>query len=329
MDNKEFINAFIKRLIKFSWAILLIALAFGGVFYFKAKKSVIKYISRATVFPLNSSNDNASPNSAISSILGISGDSKSFSSETSVGITELAISRRTSEAVASLKVKNLGNKNFAQLLIEENNLQSGFLRNQYIEMPKDSLDIINTGVSILKQGLVAKVSKTGILELAFKNTNPKLVRLISYAYIDKISEFYILLKKEKAQVDYNFAVKKADSLLACLNQIDGRLIKIDETTFFVDESLKRYSLPKLNLAKEKKLAQQQYFSAVSNRESAAYKLQKETPIIKILDNPEPPYDVEKKSTISSLALGLVIGTILGIILFNSKIIFVYIQRQIN
>ncbi len=267
MDNKEFIRSFIKRSIKFSWAIALIALAFGGGFYYVAKNSVIQYTSKATVFPLNSTNDNlSSGSSALSSILGVSGDSKPFVNEASVSITELATSRRTSEAVASLKVKGLGNKNFSQLLIEENNRQSGFLKKSYIQMPKDSLDIINIGVSILREGLAAKVSKTGILELGFKNSNPKLVRLISYAFIDKISEFYILLKREKAQLDYNFAVKKVDSLSTSLHSIDSRLIKIDESSFFVDPTLSRYGLPKLNLMKEKELAQQQYFLAVSNRE---------------------------------------------------------------
>jgi hypothetical protein len=154
MDNTEFIKGFIKRSLKFSWAIILVALILGGVFYYIAKTSVIKYISRATVFPLNSNNDNLpSGSSAISNVLGLSGDSKSFVSEVSVSITELATSRRTSEAVASLKVKGFGNKSFAQLLIEENNAHAGFLRNSYIPIPNDSLEIINIGVSILRVGI--------------------------------------------------------------------------------------------------------------------------------------------------------------------------------
>lgn len=329
MDNTQFLKGIIKRSIKFSWTIILIAMVFGVGFYFLAKKSLVKYISRATVFPLNSTSDNSIANSAIGSVLGLSSDSKSFSSEASINITELATSRRTSEAVASLKVKNLGNKNIAQLLIEENNLNSGFLKNKHIKMPEDSLDIINTGVFILREGLAAKVSKTGVLELGFKNSNPKLVKLISYTFLDKISEFYILLKKEKAQVDYDFAAKKVDSLLIALRQIDKRLVKLDETTFFANEGLQRYSLPKLNLAQEKEAIQQQYFLAVGNRESAAYKLQKETPIIKILDNPEPPYDKEQKSKMIYTAIGLILGTIVAMLLVNWKIMMSYIRKQFN
>lgn len=75
-----------------------------------------------------------------------------------------------------------------------------------------------------------------------------------------------------------------------LNQLDKRAIALDESTFFTNEGLKRYSLPKVNLAQDKATVQSQYYYAVNNRESAAYRLQKETPIIEPLDRPEPPFD---------------------------------------
>ena len=54
---------------------------------------------------------------------------------------------------------------------------------------------------------------------------------------------YIDLKKKKAQIDYEFAIKKVDSLQNVLNQLDKRAIKLDESTFFTNEGLQRYSLP--------------------------------------------------------------------------------------
>ena len=58
MNNFELIRQLLKRLKKFSWLILLIAAGFGGLFYYMAKRSVLLYTSKATVFPLNSSSDN-------------------------------------------------------------------------------------------------------------------------------------------------------------------------------------------------------------------------------------------------------------------------------
>lgn len=266
--------------------------------------------------------------SAISSLLGISGSAKSFSSDASVNIVELATSRRTGEAVAKLKVKELGNKNFAQLLIQENNRYTGFLQNKKINFPKDTLSLINIGTNILRENLSAKVNKNGTLELGYTGSDKNLVRLISYAYVDRISEFYIDLKKEKAQLDYNFAVKKVDSLGEVIKNLDARLIKQNESNFFVNSELKRYSIPKMNLEQEKQVVQQQYFYAVSNRESAAYTLQKETPVIKMLDNPEPPYAISKKSAFIYTAIGLIIGIFLGIIIVCWKLIRLFIKKEL-
>lgn len=329
MTSLEFIQQFISRLKKKFWIILLIALPLGGLFYFIAKQSIILYTSAATIFPLSSSSEGSGTGaSAISSLLGISGSAKSFSSDASVNIVELAMSRRTGEAVAKLKVKELGNKNFAQLLIQENNKYTGFLQNKKINFPKDTLSLINIGTNILRENLSAKVNKNGTLELGYTGSDKNLVRLISYAYVDRISEFYIDLKKEKAQLDYNFAVKKVDSLGEVIKNLDARLIKQNESNFFVNSELKRYSIPKMNLEQEKQVVQQQYFYAVNNRESAAYTLQKETPVIKMLDNPEPPYAISKKSAIIYTAIGLIIGIFLGAIIVCWKLIRLFIKKEL-
>ncbi len=328
MGSTEFTLQFIKRLKKISWAILLIALTGGGLFYYLAKRKIIVYTSKTTVFPLESSSDNIS-NSSISSILGLSPSAKSFSGEASVNIVELAMSRRIRENVVGMKVKELGNKTFAQLLIEENNKYTGFMQNEKIKMSKDSAAIIYQGGLLLSSGLEVKLSKNGTFELNFSNTNANLVRLISYALINKISEFYIYLKREKAQVDYNFAVKKVDSLQKVMQQLDAKQISLDETSFFTDQQLKRYSIPKINLGQEKQLIQQQYLASVATRESAAYRLQKETPVIRILDNPEPPYDASIKPTRVYTIIGLLLGAVLGIFIFTWNIILAYISAELK
>jgi hypothetical protein len=155
------------------------------------------------------------------------------------------------------------------------------------------------------------------------------VREVSYIYIDKLSEFYIDLKKKKAQIDFEFAVKKADSLLVVLNRLDRRAIALDESTFFTNEGLKRYNLPKANLAQDKAAVQSQYYYAVNNRESAAYRLQKETPIIEPLDKPEPPYDPSQKSAMIYTFIGLLLGSIIGILLVSWKIINRYLGEELN
>ena len=329
MNNFELIRQLLKRLKKFSWLILLIAAGFGGLFYYMAKRSVLLYTSKATVFPLNSSSDNTVSSSTISNILGLSDAPKSFSGEASINIVELATSRRTREAVAMERTPSMQNKLISQLLIDENNSHTGFMRNEKINTPRDSLQLINIGSNLLRAGFQAKINKNGILELYFTNSNEQIVREVSYIFIDKLSSFYIDLKKKTAEIDYEFAVKKADSLLNVLNSLDKRAIALDESTFFTNEELQRYSLPKQNLAQDKSTVQSQYYYAVNNREAAAYKLQKETPIIEPLDKPEPPYDTSQKSSTLYLVMGLMLGTVIGIILVSWKIVSKFVGDELN
>jgi hypothetical protein len=329
MNNIELIKQIIKRLKKFSWLIAIIAILFGGLFYFIAKKSIVIYTSKSTVFPLNSSSDN-NTSSAISNILGLSDAPKSFSGEASINIVELATSRRTSEAVARTRVPNLENKTIAELLLTEHNKHTGFMQNEPIEIKKlDSGTIINIASNMLRSTFSSKINKNGILELFYSNSDQHIVREVSYVFIEKISDFYIDLKKKKAQIDYEFAVNKADSLLKILNALDKRAVQLDESTFFTNEELKRFNLPKLNLAQEKQTVQSQYYYAVNNREGAAYKLQKETPIIEPLDKPEGPYTKTSKSTKIYSIIGILLGVFLGIVAVSWKIISNYLGDELN
>ena len=328
MTSIDLIKQLLKRLKKFSWLIAVIAAAFGGFFYYIAKQNVVKYTSKATVFPLSGSAQSSQSSSSISNLLGI-GDPTAFTVDASINIVELANSRRTREAVANVKIPSMQHKTVSKLIIEENNKHSGFMQNVKIIPPSDSLAEINIATSLLQSAFVAKFNKYGILELYFTNSDQKLVREISYIYIDKLSEFYIELKKKKAQIDFEFAVKKADSLLRVLNALDKRAIALDESTFFTNEGLKRYSIPKTNLNQDKATVQSQYYYAVNNRESAAYRLQKETPIMEPLDKPEPPYTPTQKSKMIYSLIGIILGLIIGIILMSWKIINKYLGDELN
>jgi hypothetical protein len=328
MNSIELIKQFFARLKKFSWLIVIIAALFGAFFFYMAKQSVLVYTAKSTVFPLSGTTD-PSPGSTISSLLGLGEGTKSFTGEASINIVELANSRRTREAVSMVTIPALKNKTVSELLIEENNRHTGFMQNRFIDPPKDSLSKINIASNLLKNAFSAKINKTGILELNVTNSSTELVREVSYIYIDKLSEFYIDLKKKKAQIDFEFAVKKADSLFLVLNQLDKRAIALDESTFFTNETLKRYYLPKINLAQDKSTVQSQYYFAVNNRESAAYRLQKETPIIEILDKPEWPYDFTQKSTFTYSLMGLALGLVIGILLVSWKVINKYMADELN
>ena len=71
----------------------------------------------------------------------------------------------------------------------------------------------------------------------------------------------------------------------------------------------------------------QYAQAVANQQSAAYKLQKATPLIKVLDTPEPPYDVQSRSAVTYGAIGFLLGAILMSAFLISGLLFRFIKQE--
>jgi len=135
----------------------------------------------------------------------------------------------------------------------------------------------------------------------------KLVKIVSYTLIDKISQFYIDLKREKAKHDYEFATNKVDSLRRVLGTKDYTLIAMDKRTLFTNTDRMQYKVPAENLIEDKQLIRSQYTQAVINQQSAAYKLQKDTPLIRVLDKPDPPFDKQRRSWILYGIVGFFLG----------------------
>lgn len=300
---------------------------FAALFFLYAMSKKPIYTSRASVFPLTSSNDNSASASALSSILGISDAPKSFSQEASINIVELALSRNTREAVAMERLPEFGNKTIAELLIERNNKTRALFETE-IDMPSNQPALAALGGTLLKSGIAAKINKNGILEINFSNRNKELVAPISYVFIDKLSEFYKDLKIKKAKLDYDFTIKKIDSLDKVLDSMDKRAIYMSNTTLFVPSEKIEYSIPKENLSDQKDWVARQRDASANNREEALWRLQKITPIIATLDKPDPPFEVKKTSSVLFAVIGLIVGMVLIIMFLISGLLFRFVKAEI-
>ena len=198
-----------------------------------------------------------------------------------------------------------------------------------IVAPTNEQALITWAGDQLREGLYATINKNNTLVLTYTGRSPELVRIISYGFINKISMFYINLKKEKADRDFQFATSKVDSLRAIMNVKDQSLIALDKRTLFTNTSKLEYRVPTENLIADKQMIRQQYAQAVANQQNAAYKLQKATPLIKVLDKPEPPYDVKNKSAVLYGLVGFFGGGAIISFLLVIGIIFRYAKAEIN
>lgn len=328
MTTIELTRKIFIRLRKVKLLVVLVGIVGAGLLYFYAKKQPVIYTSRASVFPLTGGSDNSGASSLLSSITGLSDVPKSFSQEASINIVELATSRNTREAVAMERLPQFGNKYIARLLIESANKYKSFFGKD-IKIPTNDSDLAAVGGNMLKATINAKINKNGILELNFSNPEYDLITPVSNVLIDKISQFYKDLKIKKAKVDYDFTVRKMDSLQGVLNEYDKRAIHMANTTLFTNPEKIEFTIPKENLIADKERVLRQRDASANNKEEALWRLQKVTPIIETLDKPEPPFDITAPSALIYAFVGFIIGCILCAVLFVADIIYQYINTEIN
>lgn len=291
--------------------ILLGGLLLGTLLYMYALSKPIFFTVTSTVFPLTAGGGQGAASSRISELLGGGNSSaKSITEEANVSIEEVGRSKKTREAVVSQRLPKYGNKLIAEILITEFNRHRAFGVPALL-IPKTDEEIISLGSQMLSNNYSVKFNKNNLLEVKFTNTDPNLLPPVSYIIIERLSEFYKELKIKKARADFDFAEGKVDSLQRVLARFDRRRIAIDNHTLFTPPGKKEYNIPKENLENDKLRVLAQRSGTANNREDAAWRLQKETPIIEILDKPEPPYGVTQTS---KLLYGLV-GFLLGLFLF--------------
>lgn len=312
-----------------SWILLLIlSITIGIALAYFAWKSPTNYTSNAIIFPLTTNESPSSSNSILSALTGNVDLGKSFTEENSVNILELAQSRTIREEVAATKVASIGNKTIAQLLYEDYmNTKFFFQRNPEV-IPNDSLSLITWAADKqLKQNVSALITKNNSFQFNYTGTSEALVKAISYAFIDKISAYYISLKSEKARQDFAFATKKADSLRIILNAKDQSLIKMDNKTLFTNTDRLQFKVPVENVILDKQMIRSQYADAVTSQQNAAYKLQRATPVIKVLDKPDPPYDTSSRSPILFAIGGFIGGFAFLSFLLSIPVLFKFSREE--
>ncbi len=329
MTSQELTIEIIARLKKHRIFILCTTVFFAIVFFVFALKTPVTYTSTAIIFPLTASNDNNAASSALTALFnGGDNSSNPFSDEASVNIIELALSRAIREQVALMKDTSAGNKTIGELLLRDINTHRSFMEPE-IKIPQSRDSMLATVMKIFKDNLAATINKNNSFVLNYTGRSPAIVRTVSYGFIDKISTFYIDLKREKAKRDFEFASRKVDSLRNVMHSKDSKLIAIDQKTLFTNTNKMEFKVPTENLITEKQMLRQQYAVAVANQQNAAYKLQKATPVIKVLDAPDPPYDVQKKSPVLYGIIGFMMGLLLSCLYFSFRVFVRYAREEIS
>ena len=328
MTSNELIRVIINRLKQIKILILIGGASIAILMYMVAKNTPGIFSVKSTLYPLTAAPDASSATSKLTELIGGGGSSKTLSEDANVNIEEVAKSRRTREAVVSERLPAFGNKSIAVILIEEYNKNKSRL-SPAILIPSVESDLNSIGANLFATYYSVKFNKNNLLEIIFTSTNEKLIKPGSLVLIDKISQFYKELKIKKAQFDFDFTQKKVDSLERVLRKFDNQRIYLNNTTLFVQPGKLQYIVPKENLENNKLLVLAQRNGAASNREEALWRKQKVTPIIEILDAPEPPFIEARPSKIMYAIIGFLIGCLIFSLLSVSGIIYRYLNLEVQ
>lgn len=318
----------LNRLGRMKWLILLCAGLTATSFYLFSGFFKATYTSKSSIFPLNNSGQGyIGGGSGLGSILNGSID-PNFSSEASLNIIELASSKRTANAVAATILAEKGNKTVSQLLIESYN-KNRLPWEPSIKIPTDYNALVNIGSGLVRGGLSAKTNKSGTLEIKYTDKDASIIGPINYVVVDVLSAFYRQLKVNKAERDYNFAKAKYDSVVRELQKVDRQAVQMSNTTLFTPEEKIQYKIPKENLATKKTILMALRNSALNNTEEALWRIQKLNPIIQILDEPTPPYEVNAPSRMIYAIMGFALGLFLSVLVALSDFLFSVVKKQVH
>ena len=328
MTSKELVRRIIITLQNKKFIIFLGGLVVAGLLFIYASSIPAVYSVKSTLYPLTAGNDDKSASSKISELIGSSGPTKTLSDEASVNIEEVAKSRKTREAVVAARLPEFGNKSIAVILIEEYNKNRSRFTPE-IKIPTVESDLYSTGANLFGDNYAVKFNKNNLLEIVFTSTNKNLIKPGSLILIDKISQFYKELKIKKAQFDFDFTQKKVDSLDRVLNKYDNQRIHLSNTTLFVPMGKVQYTIPKENLESNKQMVLAQRNGAASNREEALWRKQRVTPIIEILDAPEPPFAVTQTSRSLFAFIGFLIGCFLISLVSIASLVYRFMHFEVQ
>lgn len=280
--------------------IILAGILLGLAAYFFFELRPVKFTATSKAYPMNASTG-GQITSGLSSLLGEG--SSNFTNEASINIIDLATSISLSQEIAMSKLPGHGNMTIGETYIRLYNKHK-LPWEENIKIPTDPAKLAITGGRMVRSNVFVSITKNGMLQTDVTSTDPTMITPMNYLFLDLISKYYRDLKVSKAQLDFEFSKAKLDSINRVLKMIDAEAIRLNNTTRFVPDDKLEYYIPKENLLTDKSILMSMRGAALNNVEYALWRIQKESPLIKILDYPEPPYSVNRPQ---SGMMGIVAG----------------------
>lgn len=316
------------------WLVLMFAGLIGGALAFLyVHNSKTRYIGE-----LNFVLSGSSSASGLAGLAGLAGVNLSNTSGDGAFEGDNIIELLKSQRIIKRSLFQLlpdGSDVLINLFISESGMREAWDKNAYIKkylpFPKsisavnpvqDSL-IVEIQAALVKGYInVGKADKKlNFYNVKTKTTNELLSVVLTKSLVSEATNFYIETKTKTANDNLNMLKHEADSLRTLLGSAVNSAAQAADQTFNLNAALQvnRTGMQKSQVQAQVLVAA--YGEVVKNLEIAKITLQKETPLVQIIDSPFIPLKALRKSAlIYSIAGFIFFAGLLGGFLIGSKVI---------
>ena len=327
----------LNRYLLAQWKILLLLLVVGGVCgYLYASFRKTLYIAECT-FVLEEGGGSSGASGGYSVLASLAGVDLGNSSGLFQGdnIIQLYKSRlmieKTLLTPASFNGKN---ELLIDRFIEMNKLRKAWdsnpvTRHLSFNIPKEKFttihdSIINVIVFNLNQSYLyvdKPDKKLSIISVRINAPDPLFAKAFTEAIVSNVNSFYIQTKTKSSLQNLRLFQRQADSIRAVLaSSVRGSASALDANPD-PNPALQVLRVRSQNHQIDIQSNSAIYAEAVKNLEVARGSLQRETPLIQLIDQPVLPLPNDRISRLKSLISGAIIAGILGLIVLTTRRIY--------
>ncbi|MEM8901205.1 MAG: hypothetical protein AAGC85_24050, partial [Bacteroidota bacterium] len=140
----------------------------------------------------------------------------------------------------------------------------------------------------------------------------------SLIFIDVIKEYYAEVKSEKSERSMTFLANRRDSVKNELDLTNQRI-----SSFYDRNKYGVSTRPEVYLKEQEvksEMLARMYTELVIAFETTKAQYLKESPVIQVLDLPEPPFKTIRPKTFGYTILGVLMGLLIGMLLVVGKLV---------
>jgi len=159
-------------------------------------------------------------------------------------------------------------------------------------------DLSNNGLTVGQ-----KDKKNSIISVEVKSRDELFAKSFTEAIVNEVSDFYVLAKSKKANLNMEILQRQTDSIREELNRAITGVAVANDNTFGLNSALNVQRVPSSRRQVDVQANTAILTVLVQQSELAKVTLRKETPLIQIIDRPILPLKKEKFSKARGMLLG--------------------------